>query len=230
MSKQFSSEQIQWLKDNYFCFEYIRILTDVYNTTFNEQRSVDTIKHKCRMLGLQKGRQYTEEMDRWLIDNIDNYSRKELVKAFNDEFHQRRTEDCLKAHCNRELKIYFKDNEDRYTKARSRVQQFPIGAETIRNGYVWVKVADDCYKATDYAGYKNWKPKHQIVWEQQYGEIPEDKMIVFLNQDKLDCSLENLYAISKSANAIMIKNKWYTHSREHTLTAIKWCELHCIAK
>lgn len=230
MSKPFSKKQVQWLIDNYSAFEYVRILTEVYNATFGESRTVDTIKHKCRSLGLSKGRNYTEEMDKWLIDNIDRYSRKELVKEFNEKFGQNRTEECLKVHCNRELNIYFRTNEERYTETRSKVQQMPIGTEVIRNGYVWVKVSDDVHKADEKAGYVNWKPKHLLVWENHHGKLPEGKMVIFLNQNKEDCSIENLYAVDKRINAVMVKNKWYTFSREHTMTAIKWCELHFVLK
>lgn len=230
MSKQFSNEQMQWLKDNYYCYEYVRILTDVYNLTFGEKRTVDTIKHKCRSMGLSKGRLYTEIMNKWLVDNINHYSRKELTEKFNKEFSQKRTEDCLKVHCNRELKLFFSDDVERCRKTRSKSQQLPLGTETKRNGYIWVKVSDECYDSSQKAGYKNWKPKHHIVWEEHYGELPKDKMIIFLNQNKEDCTIENLYAVSDFVNAIMIRNNWYTLNRIHTLTAIRWCELHYATK
>lgn len=230
MSKQFTEEQTQWLKDNYFKFEYVRILKDVYNFTFNESRTTDTIKHKCRKMGLTRGRLYTKEMDKWLIENIGSYSRKELLEMFNKKFQQKRTEDCLKVHCNRELNIYFKDSEERYRNTRSISQQLPLGTEVKRGGYIWVKVSDKSCVSSERAGYVNWKPKHHIVWEKCYGELPQDKQIIFLNQNKEDCAIENLYAVSRSVNAIMVKNKWYTTSREHTLTAIRWCELHFIRK
>lgn len=51
-------------------------------------------------------------------------------------------------------------------------------------------------------------------------------MVIHLDGNKLNCDIDNLYCIPKKFRALMNKNHWYTDSREHTLTAIKWCELY----
>jgi hypothetical protein len=68
-------------------------------------------------------------------------------------------------------------------------------------------------------------PKRRYVWEQAYGPIPEKHKIIHLDGDCMNCDLDNLYCIPYKFTAILNKNRWMTDSREHTLTAIKWCEL-----
>ena len=55
-------------------------------------------------------------------------------------------------------------------------------------------------------------------------------MVCFLDGDNNNFDLNNLYPINRKISAIMSKNKWWTHSRNHTLAAIKWCELFYVLK
>lgn len=63
-----------------------------------------------------------------------------------------------------------------------------IGEETIKeDGYVWVKVAEP----------NIWKQRGRVVWEKAYGSIPEGKVIVRLDQNRQNDSLENLRCVDK---------------------------------
>ena len=75
-----------------------------------------------------------------------------------------------------------------------------------------------------------WIPIQKKIWQDHYGEVPEGKMVIFLDGDRENLDIENLYCIDRRISAIMAANKWYTNSRDHTLTAIKWCELHYAMK
>ena len=93
-----------------------------------------------------------------------------------------------------------------------------IGAEALNAaGYVLVKVADTGKKS-------DWKTKQQVVWEKRNGKAAPG-IVVFLNGNRKDFSEDNLYCVNRKTHAVMCRNKWYTDSREHTLAAIKWCEL-----
>lgn len=160
---------------------------------------------------------YTKEQDNWLKENAPKLSRKGATDLFNAKFNQCRSESSIKVHCNKILKIGFRNIK--YDNS------LPIGTERIRGGYIWVKIKDDMPKPGEYAGYINWKQKAQIVYESVYGKIPDNYLIVFLNRDTLDCRIENLYAISPRVNREMSKKNWWSSNPELTLTAIKWCEL-----
>ena len=88
----------------------------------------------------------------------------------------------------------------------------PVGSERIdpKNGYVYVKVAEP----------QKWKMKHRIVWENAYGPIPKDHVVVFLDGDKTNFSLDNLKCISRSVNVRMNQNHLYKDKKEFTETGI----------
>lgn len=98
-----------------------------------------------------------------------------------------------------------------------------IGAEALNaDGYVLVKVADTGKKS-------DWKTKQQVVWEKRNGKAAPG-IVVFLNGNRKDFGEDNLYCVDRKTHAVMCRNKWYTDSREHTLAAIKWCELFYVLK
>lgn len=70
----------------------------------------------------------------------------------------------------------------------------PIGTEReTKDGYIEVKVKENSLS-------KNWKLKHRLVWEQHYGPIPRGCNVRFIDGDKKNCTIENLYIISKDEN------------------------------
>ena len=58
----------------------------------------------------------------------------------------------------------------------------PIGSERVTvDGYIEVKIAEP----------NIWRQKQRVVWEQHYGNIPEGKMISFINGDRTACDIDN---------------------------------------
>ena len=221
MGKPFTAEQDDWLRRNHSTKKLIRELTAEFNAAFGEDRSADTMKHRCRKLMLQRNnRFFSEEEDRWLSEHSRDGSYLEVAAEFNRVFGQTRTPGVIKVHCNRALHAGFKNQK--YSNS------FPIGTEVIRCGFVWVKVSNiHCEKSGKLtSSVVNWRQKSHIVWEQHYGSAPpEGYTIVFLNRDTKDCRIENLYAVSPRVMREMSKKKWWSTDRELTLAAIRWCEL-----
>lgn len=176
----------------------------------------------------KKDHRYTEEQKNFLKENISNFTYKELASAFNDRFganvnHQSISDICLKR-----LKIK-RDKPYVFFKGRKDFTSHPIGTEVFDGHYVWVKVNDEYIPDGTVKGSKqlnpNWVKKHILVYENRYGPIQDGGMVVFLDQNKKNCSIENLYLTTRKINFFMNKNGWYGKSRDLTLTAIKWCEL-----
>lgn len=72
-----------------------------------------------------------------------------------------------------------------------------------------MKIKDTGIKTQDYI------EKQRLIWEQHHGKkVPKGHVIVFLNSDKTDFSIENLYCISRKISTIMVTNGWFTDSRE----------------
>jgi len=81
-------------------------------------------------------------------------------------------------------------------------KSLPIGAERIRvsgstNKPIWfVKISNElCGGENRKKAPYQWEKKHLIVWRNANGAIPKGHKVVFLNNDTLDCRLENLYLL-----------------------------------
>lgn len=218
--KLFSEESKRWILENHCSAETVKCFTARYNREFNECRSKGTMKHYLRKLGLkQDDRKFSKEEDSWLLAHAPSLSVDETAKQFNAFFRENRSAQVLKARCNRFLNI--KHKHDRSGRAMS------VGSEiTNTNGFVFVKV--DNKKSAGF--YQNWKQKHQIVWEQHNGKIPAGHKVIFLDRNRSNCSIENLYIVDGKVMREMSKKKWFSDIPEITLTAIKWCEMFCAIK
>lgn len=212
-AKMFTQAQIDWLIENNNPELTIREITEKYNAVFGEDRSIDTMKHKMKRLGLQrKDKSYSEIQNNWLRENAPNHSIEETATLFNEQFGENRNAGAIKAQC---LKLGLKRSK------RHVAQKYPIGSEVkLGSGYIYVKVSEghDSF-------YKDWIPKHKIVYEQHFGKLPDGYQIIFLDHDHSNCNPDNLYAVNGRILREMSKKRWFSSNPEITLAAIKWCEL-----
>lgn len=77
----------------------------------------------------------------------------------------------------------------------------PVGTIRLRHDhmnrpgskpYYWEKIAQP----------NTWRLKHQLVWEEHNGPVPDGCIITFANGDTLDYRLENLVLTTKAQNAV----------------------------
>ena len=64
----------------------------------------------------------------------------------------------------------------------------PLGTETVDNGYIKVRIAEPPF----------WVNKGVIVWEKEYGKIPKDHRIIYLDNNGLNTDIKNLACISNA--------------------------------
>lgn len=154
-----------------------------------------------------------------------------MADAFNREFGTARNGQMISDHCLRVLHIHRgKENQYGFTAGKQTTRHTkPVGTEIESDGAIWVKVADEV--VTDQRKMSkginpNWMKKQHLVWERNYGKVPEGCLVVFLDKDYRNCAVENLYCTTRQINFMMAKNGWYSQEREITLTALKWCELY----
>ena len=70
----------------------------------------------------------------------------------------------------------------------------PVGSERINaDGYVEVKIREP----------KTWKAKHRLIWEEHYGPVPANHVVIFKDGDKLNLDINNLALVSRSVHARM---------------------------
>lgn len=172
---------------------------------------------------------FTEPQELWLRGNYGKVgSYDELTARFNETFGAERRKDAIREKCTKRLGLKGMPNPTVYGKKAK--EELPIG--TIRRSqtgtYIKVQHAQSSYSS----GYSEpyWLPLQKKIWQDAHGELPKGKMVCFLDGNPQNFDLANLYPIDRSIAAIMAKNKWWTSSRELTLTAIKWCELYYAIK
>ena len=76
-----------------------------------------------------------------------------------------------------------------FKKGNVPVNHRPVGSERISvDGYIEIKVAEP----------NKWRLKQRVVYEEKYGKIPKGHVLIFLDRNPLNCSLDNLMLIPRS--------------------------------
>ena len=96
---------------------------------------------------------------------------------------------------NKGVKGYMGANRTSFKKGQPSHNQRPIGSQRIcsKDKYVIEKVAEPDV----------WKHKHRLLWEEHYGEIPEDCVIRFIDKDRMNITIENLICVPQGANSVL---------------------------
>jgi len=174
---------------------------------------------------------YTKEENAWLTENINLYgSCAEVHQAFIKRFYNVSFL-SLTCHCTETLKLH-RNNDGRFNKGH-KGRELPLLTEKDgQNGVIYIKVkkSKKAEKITSYCE-PYWIPKQKYVYEKFYKiKVPKNKYVIFLDGNRNNYLIENLYCINRKISVLMAKNQWYTNNRENTLTAIKLCELQLLLK
>lgn len=173
---------------------------------------------------------YTYEMKQFLAEYVPGHSYKEVTEAFNKKFNVQNNVKAMgsvikrlglkngidarfgggRESWNKGRKMsaaqYAKSAPTMFKKGNSPVNHKPVGSERIdvRDGYVHVKVEEP----------RTWKLKHRVIWEQHNGPIPKDSVIVFKDQNKLNCDINNLMMVKRKYMSTVNKMKALTEFPE----------------
>lgn len=177
------------------------------------------------------GKVWTKAEDDWLKHNSDNHATKDaLCHAFQYVFPGRRGVEGIKTRCN-DLGIDRHQFMSATQFGNVKRLELPIGTERTayttggyKSVYVKIRESEPGNKISSYCE-PYWKVKQKKIYEERYGEIPKGHIVVFLDQNPDNYDINNLYCLDRKILVRMNQNKWFTHDMEHTLTAIKWCEL-----
>ena len=155
----------------------------------------------------KKGSKYTPEIVCFLKKHIKGRHIKELTEMVNSYFGTSFSKSqIVTAAANYGLKSSRKiDNQDRHK---------PIGTEKIKAGCTMIKVSNEGVPA------ERWRMKHQLVWEQANGKVPKGYVILFLDGNKQNASIENLAMVSKQVHCQMAGLNLYSANPEATRTGI----------
>lgn len=190
---------------------------------------------------------YSEQQIDFLKTNSFGRTRKELTELFNKRFGTNKSIKNITAFCNNrkfycgnngQFKEYHKSwqkglSGEEYRKhytpesfERSKVgirnrRKHRIGDTVIRHGQLYIITSVEDNIDLD----SRVMPKRRYVYAQHHGKIAKNHRVIVLDGDAKNVSADNLYCVPDKFIPIVNKNHWLTDSREHTLTAIKWCEL-----
>lgn len=70
-----------------------------------------------------------------------------------------------------------------------------------------------------------WKRKHVYIYEQVHGSIPKGSCIIFLDGDRENFDIDNLYLLTKKEFLYLISRDLLFNNRELNLAAINLCKL-----
>jgi hypothetical protein len=170
---------------------------------------------------------YTDEQISFLKNNC-SLSRPELTLMFNERFGTAITQSAISSYCKRygwltgrdgRLKKgnkpwntglkgrgVCKSNSTSFKKGQVPANVKPLGHERIcsKDGFILIKVAEE----NPYTGAKTrYRLKHQFVWEQHHGDIPDGCVIRFKDGNKFNCEIDNLLCETLAVNLQMNRNR-----------------------
>lgn len=181
---------------------------------------------------------YPQDMFEFVKINIQGTSIKDMVSLINDRYGAGTiTYLKLKSYlCNHKLHTgrdtRFKKGQETHNKGkpfiaggRSAETQFkkghkphnykPVGTIIYdKDGYKIIKVSDEGRQRD------KWCFLHRYNWEKAHGAIPQGHMVIFLDGNKENCSLDNLAVIDRGENIVMMKKRLRTSNAELTKAGI----------
>lgn len=213
-----TNEQKEWIIKNKDNFPTYAELTDAFNKMFGTNVKMGSVYNFLRCRGFIDIQNESYQLSDYEIDflrsNIKIMPFTKLTKAFNEEFKKN-------YNIRRIQHICFNNRIYRGGK------NLPVGTEReICNGkYILVKVKAD----GDSFGEK-WKLKQRAVWEENYGEITDGKVVFFLDGNTHNFDIKNLYLTDKRTVYLIRNSGWITSDVELNLVILKWCELYYALK
>ena len=113
---------------------------------------------------------------------------------------------------NKGTKGLTKANVTSFKKGQKSHNYKPVGSERItKDGYCEIKVSDTG---------RRWRPKHVLIYEKHHGKVPKGSAVIFLDGDKRNFDIDNLYLVTRSQLAMLNKNSLIQKDAELTKTAI----------
>lgn len=171
-------------------------------------------------------RHFTKKQEEWLKENYHSFSSyKEMTFLFNSVFEENRSVESVREKCTKRLHLFGMPNPTSY--GNKRKEQLPLGSIRVSQTGTYIKVKEVPVN-TNISGYKKpyWIPLQEKIYSDEFGPVPDGSMICFLDNDRNNFNIDNLFMIDRKISAIMSSNQWWSTNPEFTKTAIMWCKLY----
>ena len=173
----------------------------------------------------------TKEQGEFIRSEAKGKTTLELTKLFNDKFNTETLPKEIRAYKQRYkiksgVSTRFKAGNVPYNKGKKGLggyepTQFKkgmvplnkreVGSERINvDGYVEIKIAEP----------NLWRAKHKVIWENKYGKIPEEHVLLFADGNKLNLNLDNLLLITRRQLLVMNRKKLIQNDIELTKSGV----------
>lgn len=181
---------------------------------------------------------FTREQKEFVKNNVKGRTNQELADLINETFGLSVTAEQMNSYkanhglrsgldfrfkkghvpANKGKKYPGQVNHTSFKKGHKPINYRPVGSERVNvDGYVEVKVADP----------NVWRLKQHVVWEQEYGPIPDGHCLIFLDGNKQNTSLDNLQLISRNQLARMNQMGLIQEDAELTKIGLIIADIHC---
>ena len=239
----YNKRMLAFLREHYPT-NMTRELTAMFNIEFGKDKTIQQIK-SCLMnhdikAGVRRTRstiKYNPEHLAFIEDGYKDLNIRRLTAAFNQQFAMKVAESSIRA-CTRNHGFksgrngHFEQGQVSWNKGMKGlnlggeagwfkpgfmpINHRELGSERVNvDGYIEIKVAEP----------RTWDLKHRVVWREQNGDIDSRDCIVFVNNNPLDCSIENLRLISRREHVIINKSGFSAYTDELKDTAITFVKL-----
>lgn len=177
-------------------------------------------------------KKYTDEMIEFLKEVTPGKTYKEITELFNKKFNLGVTAEIIKSLLSRKKihtgtrgclykkgsipwnkgkKGYMGANKTSFKKGNRPKNWKPVGSERLIDGYTFIKIADP----------RKWALKHRIIWEERHKKkIPKGSVIIFVDGDKSNLSIDNLICVTREELKVLNKCRLISSVPELTKTGL----------
>lgn len=189
---------------------------------------------------------FPAEVDQFIRDNVTGLRTQELTDLVNKRFNTNYSSNQIRAYKkSRKLKsglefsskglappnkgVKVSDAEREKLRAMGFKKGYknptakPIGAEYINpEGYTYVKISDDPDGWS-----KNWKRKHLLIYEQNFGPIPDGCSVIFADGNKSNFDPDNLVLVTQEELLYLSQNNLRYNDIDLTKVGVMIAKLNC---
>lgn len=193
--KIWTSEDDRFLRDN-FPFKSSSEIAEQLGCP------VYSVNNRAYKLGVKKDPEYLRTLNKRLGESLHESGRVYQYSKGHVPFNRGKK---MPAH------VYEKAKATMFSKGHTPKNHKPVGYERVNvDGYVEIKIEE----------HQKFVLKHRLVWEQSNGLIPEGYNVQFRDGNRQNCSLENLYLISRSEQ-LKNENSMYARYPKEVQLAIQ---------
>lgn len=186
---------------------------------------------------------HTEEQHKFLREFIPGHTYKEIMEAFFDRFGIERTSAQIKSYignhklstgltgrfekghipANKGKKGYCSPGCEKTWFKNGHIPKNyrPVGSERVtKDGYVEIKVSDP----------NEWELKHRVVWEEANGPINKDECLLFRDNNRQNCCIDNLILVKRYEQVRMNQDGLFRFEGEEKDVAVNIARLNSLTR